>query len=130
MREGISIELSAADRVRLERVVANRNSPRKHVRRARIILAAGEGCGTAEVMRRVGVSKPSVWRWQRRFLDAGVDVLLRDKTRKPGLPPLPSSVVDPVVALTSGDPPGPAPHWDRRRHASAYRLSFPAGRPV
>ena len=39
MREGISIEVSAADRDRLERIVADRNSPQKHVWRARIILA-------------------------------------------------------------------------------------------
>jgi hypothetical protein len=66
MREGIEIEVSAADRERLERVVADRNSPQKHVWRARIILATTEGCGTAEIMRRAGVSKPSVWRWQER----------------------------------------------------------------
>jgi DDE superfamily endonuclease/Homeodomain-like domain len=53
--------------------VADRDSPQKHVWRARIILATGEGCGTAEIMRRAGVSKPSFWRWQRRFMEAGVD---------------------------------------------------------
>src|SRR3954452_498928 len=102
MREGVSIEVSAAARDRLERIVADRNSPQKHVWRARIILATGEGCGTAEIMRRAGVSKPSVWRCQRRFMEAGVDGLLRDKTRKPGLPPLPRGVLDRVVALTLG----------------------------
>ena len=34
-----------------------------------------EGCGTMEIMRRAGVSKPCVWRWQRRFMEAGVDGL-------------------------------------------------------
>ena len=65
MRDGVRIEVSAADRDRLERVVADRNSPQKHVRRARIILATAEGCGTNEIMRRAGVPEPSVWRWQR-----------------------------------------------------------------
>ena len=51
MREGISIEVSAADRDRLERIVADRNSRQKHVWRARIILSTAEGCGTAEIMR-------------------------------------------------------------------------------
>jgi hypothetical protein len=36
MREGIDIEVSAADRERLAAVVADRNSPQKHVWRARI----------------------------------------------------------------------------------------------
>jgi hypothetical protein len=124
MREGISIEVSAADRDRLERVVADRNSPQKHVWRARIILASGEGCGTAEIMRRAGVSKPSVWRWQRRFMEAGVGGLLRDKTRKPGLPPLPPAMVDRVVALTLSDPPGEATHWTGRAMAAASGISL------
>src|SRR5271154_3008100 len=54
MREGINIEVSAADREQLTAVVVDRNSPQKHVWRARIILATAEGCGTAEVMRRAG----------------------------------------------------------------------------
>jgi hypothetical protein len=100
MREGISIEMSAADRERLAAVVADRNSSQKHVWRARIILATAEGYGTSEIMRRAGVSKPCVWRWQERFMREGVAGLLREKTRKPGLPPLPPALVDRVVALT------------------------------
>ena len=40
MREGITVEVSEADRGRLEAIVADRNSPQKHVWRARIALAA------------------------------------------------------------------------------------------
>jgi hypothetical protein len=40
----------------------------------------------------------------------GVIGLLREKTRKPGLPPLPSVLVDRVVELTLGEPPGEATH--------------------
>ena len=43
MRKVITIEISAADRARLETVVADRNSPRKHVWRAGIILATASG---------------------------------------------------------------------------------------
>src|SRR4051812_111432 len=64
MRKGVSVEVSAADRARLAAVVADRNSPQKHVWRARIILATAEGLGTNAIMRRAGVSKPCVWRWQ------------------------------------------------------------------
>src|ERR671939_1089313 len=111
MREGISIEVSASDRERLKAVVADRNRPQKHVWRARIILATAEGCGTAAIMRRAGVSKPCVWRWQERFMREGAAGLLRDKTRKPGLPPLPTALVDHVIALTFSEPPGEATHW-------------------
>jgi transposase len=124
MREGISIEVGAADRERLASVVADRNSPQKHVWRAHIILATAEGCGTAEIMRRAGVSKPCVWRWQERFMRDGVAGLLRDKTRKPGLPPLPSALVDRVVELTLAEPPGEATHWTGRAMAAASSVSL------
>ena len=94
MRTGIKIDVTAVDRARLEAIVADRNSPQKHVWRARIILATGDGCGTAEVMRRAGVSKPCVWRWQERFMTDGVDGLLHDKTRPARIPPLPKAMVE------------------------------------
>jgi Winged helix-turn helix len=124
MREGIDIEVSAADRERLAAVVADRNSRQKHVWRARIILATGEGCGTAEIMRRAGVSKPCVWRWQERFMHEGVAGLLHDKTRKPGLPPLPSALVDDVVGLTLAEPPDETTHWTGRAMAAASGISL------
>src|SRR3712207_2111235 len=102
MRQGITVEVSAADRTRLRAIVADRGSPQKHVWRAAIILATAEGCGTAEIMRRAGVAKPCVWRWQARFMAEGVDGLLRDKTRPPGTPPLPAATVERVVELTPG----------------------------
>jgi transposase len=52
-------------------------------------------------MRRTGKSKSVVWRWQERFMEAGVDGLLRDKTRPPRIAPLTQPVIDRVVALTS-----------------------------
>ena len=60
MREGISIAVSAADRTRLEAVVADRKRPQEHAWRAKIILATAEGLGADGIMRRAGVSKPCV----------------------------------------------------------------------
>ena len=71
MRAGIVVNVTRADRHRLEAIVSDRSSPQKHVWRANIILATAEGCGTAEIMRRSGKSKPVVWRWQARFMAEG-----------------------------------------------------------
>src|SRR5512144_1893938 len=103
MRSDVEVRLGPGDRERLEAVLADRNSAQKHVWRARIILATAEGCGTTEIMRRAGVSKPCVWRWQRRFMEAGVDGLLRDKTRKPGKAPVPGPVVARLIERTLGE---------------------------
>src|SRR6476659_1348884 len=116
--------VSAADRQRLAAVLADRNRPQKHVARSRIILASAERLDVAEVARRAGLSRPAVWRWQQRFAEAGVDGLLRDKTRKPGKPATPDAVVQRVVALTCGEPPGEATHWTGRMMAKAAGLSL------
>ena len=86
MRTGIIIDVTPADRRRLGETVADRNIPQKHVRRARIVLLTADGAGTAEIMREAGVSKTAVWRWQERFMQEGVDGLLRDKTRPSRIP--------------------------------------------
>jgi transposase len=124
MREGITIEVSAADRARLEAIVADRNSRQKHVWRARIVLATAKGCGTVEITRRTGKSKPCVWRWQERFMREGVPGLLHDKTRKPGKEPLPATTVERVVELTLAEPPGEVTHWSGRAMAQAVGVSL------
>jgi Winged helix-turn helix len=110
MRAGIVVNVTPADRHRLEAIVADRSAPQKQVWRATIILATADGCGTAEIMRRSGKSKPVVWTWQARFMAEGVAGLTRDKTRKPGKKPLPAGTVQRVVDLALGPPPGEATH--------------------
>jgi transposase len=123
MRSDVEVRLGPGDRERLEALLADRNSAQKHVWRARIILATAEGCGTMEIMRRAGVSKPCVWRWQRRFMKAGVDGLLRDKTRKPGRAPVPGPVAARLIERTLGEPPGETTHWTSRG-MSRFVLKF------
>jgi transposase len=124
MRAGIVVNVTSADRRRLEAIVADRSAPQKHVWRANIILATADGCGTTEIMRRSGKSKPVVWRWQARFMAEGVAGLTRDKTRKPGKPPLPAATVRRVVDLALGPPPGDATHWTGRMLARAAGTSL------
>src|SRR3954462_12446487 len=57
MRPGISITLRPTDRRCLEGIVADRNTPQKHVWRAEIVLLSADGVGTVEVMRRTGTSR-------------------------------------------------------------------------
>ena len=75
MRTGIKVEVTAEDRNRLNAVMADRNSPQKHVWRAHVVLLTADGCGTAEIMRRSNLSKTAVWRWQERFMHEGVDLV-------------------------------------------------------
>ena len=123
MRTGISICVSATDRRRLERLVRNGNTPQKHVWRCRIVLLTADGLGTHAIMAETAKSKTCVWRWQERFMAAGVDGLLRDKTRPPGTAPVAKERVEEVVRLTLEPPPHEATHWTGQAMASACGLA-------
>ncbi len=90
MKNPACIWLCPEDLTRLERLVADRNTSRKVVCRSRIVLLSADGHGTMEIMRRAGTSKPTVWRWQARYLEAGVDGLLA--SARP-LPPRPQGAI-------------------------------------
>ena len=122
MRAGISVAVTPEDRRRLEAIVGDGNCPQKHAARARVLVATADGAGTVEIMRRSGLSKPAVWRWQERYMREGVEGLLRDKTRKPGKAPLPPATVAKVVELTLGEPPGETTHWTSRAMAGAVGI--------
>jgi hypothetical protein len=59
MHERTNIRFSAADRRTIEAVVANRNSPQKHVWRAKIILLTAKGHGTEGAMIAEVVANPN-----------------------------------------------------------------------
>ena len=101
----LCVVVSDEDRARLEAILADRNRLLKHVQRARIVLLSAERLPVLQVALRAGVSRPAVWRWQRRYAETGVEGLLRDKTRPPGKKPVPIEIVNQVLALTCGEPP-------------------------
>jgi len=123
MRDGISITLESRDREQLEAIVSDRNAAQKHVWRARIVLLSADGVGTNAIMAATAKSKTTVWRWQARFMEAGVDGLLRDKTRPPGKAPVPDGTVAEVVRLTQEPPPHEATHWTAQAMAKTVGLA-------
>jgi hypothetical protein len=124
MAQGVCVVVSTAEREQLAAIVADRNRPRKHVERVRIVLASADRRSAQRVAQSIGVSRPTVWRWQQRFAEAGVEGLLRDKTRKPGKAPIAAETTARVVALTCTQPPHQATHWTGRAIAKATGISL------
>src|ERR1700737_3634937 len=123
MHERTNIQLSRSEGIKLEAVVSNRNSPQKHVRRAKIVLLTAAGCGTAEIMQATGKAKTVIWRWQDRFRDEGAAGLWGDKT-----PPSRIPARLPEAANLGAAPPRPAPrpaasHWTGSAMAKAAGIS-------
>ena len=124
MAQTVSVIVTAEERVRLAAIVGDRSRPLKHVQRARIVLHSADRLSVLEVARRASVSRPAVWRWQRRYAEEGVDGLLHDKTRPPGTAPVPMTTIAKVLALTCAEPPGETTHWTGRAMAAAVGLSL------
>jgi transposase len=114
-RDDICLYLCAADRAKLEAIVADRNSPRKCCWRADIVLATADGLGTNAIMRRTGKSKPCVWRWQERYIEEGVSGLLHDKTRPTRIAPLAVETKLAIIEKTATEKPANATHWSARK---------------
>jgi transposase len=85
------INACPADRERLERWIRAATTPQRVVRRSRIVLLALDGLSATSVAARVGVSRPTVHLWIRRFNTAGPDALLHDAPGRGRPPSLDSS---------------------------------------
>lgn len=90
-------------------------------------------------MAQTGKSKTCVWRWQERFMTAGVAGLLHDRSRPPGIAPTAPDKVAEIVRLTHQPPPHEAkPREDQirmhripprhLRHGDARRVCLTADR--
>ena len=71
MRKGVEVRLRPGDRERLEAVISGRRSPQHHVWRARIVLMTAAGAGTMTIRSVTGKRKPTIWRWQERYMSDG-----------------------------------------------------------
>ena len=119
----ICIWLSAEDRAQLESWIADRNTPQKLVWRSRIVLLSAARAGTMSIAREVGTSKPTVWRWQERYVAQGIAGLKRDASRPGRKPPLAPEVIAQVVDKTLHEKPPAATQWSTRTMAQTVGLS-------
>jgi transposase len=89
--------------------------------RARIVLLAGDGIGTNEIVRRTGLSKPTVIAWKKRYAAEGAGGL--EDRPKPGKPRVTDDVA--VVLATLEPPPERlgVTHWSSRLLAAELGLS-------
>jgi transposase len=115
--------LRAKDRAELEWIVADGNTRQKVVKRARIVLLTADGVGVMAIMREVGVSKTTVWRWQDYFVEAGVAGLVQGRSKPPGKKPLDAAIKLKVIEKTIKEHPANATHWSVRSMAAEMGIS-------
>ena len=90
--------------------------------RARIIIECAEGWSNGEVAEELGVTRATVGKWRRRFLEMGLDGLV--DAPRPGTPrTITDEGIERVIAKTLEEMPANATHWATRSMAEATGLS-------
>jgi transposase len=117
------IILERTARRELNRLLADGNTPQKIAKRARIVLMTADGFSVMAIMREVGVSKTTVWRWQGYFAEAGVEGLIKGRSKPPGRKPLSAAIKLAVVEKTVKERPANATHWSVRSMAEEMGIS-------
>src|SRR5436189_4202369 len=117
----VSVEVPPRDREVLASWVRSPSIRAGLAQRARIVLLAARGAGTGEIVRRTGVSKPTVIAWKRRYAAEGVGGL--EDRPKPGKP---RTTDDVAIVLATLEPPPQrlgVTHWSSRLLAAELGLS-------
>ena len=117
----VGVEVSPQDRELLTSWTRSPSIRAGLAQRARVVLLAADGLGTAEIVRRVGLSKPAVIGWKRRYAAEGIAGL--EDRAKSGRP----RVIDQTeIVLATLEPPPEAlgvTHWSSRLLAKHLGVS-------
>jgi transposase len=120
MRE---VELKAAERKALERLLAKRSAHAGHVRRARIILLSADGVSGREIAERVGISTQHVSRIRARFVKGGVEGLKERPKAGRKDHAVSAEIIDKIVQTTLSPPPPGRTRWTTRLLAGKFKLT-------
>ena len=116
------LELSQEEREQLESTVRRRRVARSDALKARVILLAADGQSNTEIVRRTGLSAPTVGKWRSRFLELRL-AGLSERPRSGAARRIGDELVEEVIRLTLESTPPEATHWSTRKMASRCGLS-------
>ena len=116
------VVLTEAERQTLEGWVRRHTTAQVLATRARIVLECAKGLLNIEVADRLGVARPTVGRWRRRFLERRCDGLL-DEPRSGRPRSVSDADVERVITMTLETTPKDATHWSIRSMAEASGMS-------
>jgi transposase len=110
-------------RKRLQSLADSGKTPQKVALRARIILLAGQGRPNHAIAKELGITRPTVLLWRKRFAAQGVPGILKDAPRPGRRKAIRPEVVKRVVEATLQTTPPGQTHWSIRTMAKSQGLS-------
>jgi transposase len=116
------VELTSEQREELLRWTRRATTAQALALRARVVLACADGGDDFDVAERAGVSRGTVGKWRRRFIEKGMDGLLDEP--RPGAPrKISDADVERVIVRTLETKPRDATHWSTRSMAVAAGMT-------
>jgi transposase len=113
--------LTAQQLSQLSSAIKRRSAPQRMARRWRIILLRSQGISQEQVALTVGVNRPVVVHWEKRFRDQGMVGL--DEGRRSGRKPSISDEVRAAIISEATRPPAGHTQWSTRKMAKAKDVS-------
>lgn len=108
------VHLPADEHDRLEQLVHAGKHAARVITRARILLKAHESWSDARIVEAIGSSAATVERVRKRYVEEGLDAVLRDKPQ-PGRPRrLSAPQAAHLIAIACSDAPDGHDHWPLR----------------
>lgn len=107
----------------LRQMSLSRSLPAGDVMRARMILMLGAGRSYTEIQERLQTTAPTISRWKKRFIEAGIQGLI--EVRHPGQKPtvITAKLQARVLEATRRKPKDGSTHWSVRKLARELHLS-------
>ena len=123
MRVADKIELDAQVERELRILSKRRRVEARVQQRASVILLAAEGWQNIDIATEVKLDRRQVALWRRRFIDGGVQALMKDAARSGRTPSVTPAVELRIVNTTLHEKPAAATHWSTRTLAEELGLS-------
>jgi transposase len=118
-----AVSIDDSQRKRLRFLASSGKTPQAVAVRARVILLAANGVANNAIARELGIGRPTVLLWRKRFEQSGVPGVMKSRKR-PGRPrTITDEKVKEVVEATLHTTPPGATQWSVRTIAKAQGLS-------
>ena len=118
-----ALRVSREDREWLEALVRSGKTPQRVALRAHLVLRAAAGRPNHALAKELGISRPTVLLWRKRYVEAGVAGLLKDAPRPGRKKRIGPAKVEAIVNATLQTTPPDATQWSVRTLAKRQRVS-------
>jgi len=114
MRKTTPIELSGADRTRLQNFIGSGTALAHQIKHAHVLLKLANGWQNTQVAQAFDLTEKTVIAIRKRFLTEGLEAALKDKPRRGAPPKIDGDVKALIIATACSAAPDGQAHWSLR----------------